>query len=199
MPGTLSWRYDPTDPTPSIGGPICCTGRLDLPAGPLDQSANARRADVLGFATAPLPAPVTIAGDIRADIAVSSDAPDTDLVATVLDIGPDGRMVPVQEGALRLRYRDGYARPAPPLAPGEVVTATIRFPPIAYQVAAGHRIGLHMASGAFPRLERNLGTGGANWLATKARVATNIVHLGGDHGSVLVLPVRPQGAAARAD
>lgn len=188
--GALSYRYDPSEPTPSIGGPICCTGGLALPEGPMDQRPNADRPDVLSFMSDPLDKPLTIVGDIRTEIAFSSDAPDTDLVAILVDIAPDGTMLAIQQGALRLRYRNGFDQPAL-MTPGQTVQAPIAFPPIAYQIAAGHRIGLHLSSASFPRLERNLNTGGANYLATDPLIATNTVHFGAE-GSVLILPIVPE-------
>lgn len=184
-----SYRYDPANPTPSNGGPICCTGGLALREGPLDQRANATRADVLAFASEPLDAPLTIVGDIRAEISLSSNAPDTDLIAILLDVDPEGTMLAITQGALRLRYRDGFDAPTL-MSPGEVVTATVHFSPIAYQLAPGHRIGLHLSSASFPRLERNLNTGGANHMATQPRTATNTVYFGGPTGSTLMLPVQ---------
>jgi predicted acyl esterase len=109
----VTYRYDPADPTPSIGGPICCTGGLDLPAVLLDQGANAGRGDVLAFTSDPLDAPITLMGEVTADVILSSDAPDTDLVAVRIDAGPDGSLLAIQQGALRLRYRNGFDAPAP--------------------------------------------------------------------------------------
>ena len=199
-PGAASYRYDPINPTPSIGGPICCTGGLDLTAGPLDQSANATRTDVLAFASVPLQEPITIVGDATADVSLSVDVPDTDLVAVLVDIHPDGRMLTITQGALRLRYRGGFDAPED-IMPGAVVQAHVAFAPIAYQVAPGHRIGLHLSSASFPRLERNLNTGALNHLATETQVATITVHFGGATGSALVLPVQPDphSPASRAD
>ena len=195
------YRYDPADPTPSIGGPICCTGGLDLPAGPLDQAANAARDDVLTFATPPLTDHLTLAGDVRVSVRMTSDAPDTDLVAVLLDIAPDGTMLAIQQGALRLRYRDGFDRPAPDMQPGVAVQATVTFAPIAYDIAAGHRIGLHLGSASFPRLECNLNTAGPNDRAHIPRIATNRILFGGPDASVLILPVQSDrhAGARRAD
>jgi putative CocE/NonD family hydrolase len=190
-PSSASFAYDPMDPTPSIGGPICCTGGLNLPAGPLDQRPNAGRSDILGFTSGPLPEPLTLAGDITARIVVSTDAPDTDLVAVLMDIGPDGTMLAIQQGALRLRYRNGFDRPAPLLTPADVVTANVDFPPIAYRIAAGHRIGLHISSASFPRLERHMNGAGLNALSATPRIARNTLWFGPDGGSALVLPVQP--------
>ena len=64
--GRLSWEapdeeqpadtftYDPDDPVPTIGGPVCCTGTADAPAGGFDQSAVEDRDDVLVYTSEPL-------------------------------------------------------------------------------------------------------------------------------------------------
>ncbi|MFN4098267.1 MAG: CocE/NonD family hydrolase [Pararhodobacter sp.] len=186
--GQAQYRYDPASPTPSLGGSICCTGDAALRAGPLDQSPNADREDVLVYTSEPMATALRIIGDARAEIAFSSDRPDTDLIATLVDVTPGGSMLTITQGALRLRYREGFDRPRL-MAPGQLVDARITFAPIAYELAAGHRIGLHLASSSFPRLERNLNGSGPNHLETTPHVALNTVHHGGDAGSVLMLPV----------
>ena len=184
--GQAQMRYDPASPTPSLGGPICCTGDPSLRAGPLDQSPNADRTDVLAYVSAPLAAALRIVGDARAEIAFSSDRPDTDLIAILVDVAPDGTRVAITQGALRLRYREGFDAPQL-MVPGQVVRAPITFSPIAYEVAAGHRIGLHLSSSSFPRLERNLQTGGRNFDETEGRRARIRVHTGSDMPSRLLL------------
>ncbi len=176
-PGAASdvWRYDPADPVPSVGGPICCTGDPDEVMGPADQAEVERRDDVLVYTSPPLEEDLWIAGPLRLHVQVSSDAPDTDLVARLVDVAPDGRALGIQEGALRLRYRDGVAAPQL-LRPGERVTATVEMRDIAYRFPKGHRLRLHLTSSSFPRLERNLNTGGDNARETNMAVATNRVH-----------------------
>lgn len=188
--GQAQMRYDPADPTPSLGGPICCTGDPTLRAGPLDQSPNAGRPDVLTYASPPLATPLRIIGDVGADITFSSDRPDTDLIAILVDIAPEGTMVTITQGALRLRYRDGFDAPRL-MEPGQIIRAPITFAPIAYEVAAGHRIGLHLSSSSFPRLERNLNGAGPNHLEMIPHIALNTIHHGAAQGSVLMLPVMP--------
>jgi uncharacterized protein len=155
------WVADPADPVPSAGGPLCCTGRADEPMGPADQSRVEQRADVLVYTSAPLQTPLRIAGPLRANLTVSSTAKDTDLVARLVHVWPDGRATSIQEGALRLRYRDGYAQPTL-LTPEQRVNVSVSMRHIAYYLPAGHRLRLHIASSSFPRLERNLQNGSAN-------------------------------------
>ena len=41
---------------------------------------------------------------------VSSSAPDTDFIARLVDVHPDGRAINLCEGILRLRYRESIER-----------------------------------------------------------------------------------------
>lgn len=186
-----AFQYDPANPVPSIGGPLCCTGNPNEKSGPTDQTDVEMRDDVLVYTSAPLPDDVRIAGPLKAHVVVSSSALDTDLVARLVHVWPDGRATNIQEGALRLRYREGIARPRL-LPPGEPVEAWVDMRSIAYKLPRGHRLRLQLTSSSFPRLERNLNTGAANNAdETRIVVATNKVHHGGKALSYLELPVLP--------
>ena len=184
-----SFTYDPMNPTPTRGGPICCTDDR-IPAGPADQREVEQRADVLVYSSEVLPNGLRIAGPLKADLYVSSDALDTDFVAKLVDVWPDGKALNVQEGALRMRYRDGYTTGLP-LDPGKVYRVSLDMRAIAHFFKPGHRIRLLISSSNFPRLERNLNTGGRNVDESKAVKARNQVLRGGDTPSSIVLPVLP--------
>lgn len=190
-PATDTYRYDPNDPVPSRGGPLCCTGEPNTPAGPVDQAEVERRPDVLVYTSEPLADDLRIAGPLKATLSFSSDAPDTDLVLRLVHVRPDGLATNIQEGALRLRYRDGFSAPHL-LKAGEVVQATVDLRSIAYMVPRGHRLRLQVTSSSFPRLERNLNTGAPNNAdETRTVVATNRVHSGAGTPSWIDLPVMP--------
>ncbi|MFC2966693.1 CocE/NonD family hydrolase [Acidimangrovimonas pyrenivorans] len=157
--GARSLTSDPMDPVPTLGGAICCTGDPATRDGPLDQRPVEARADVLSYSSAPLQVPLRIAGPISARLTVSTDVPDTDLVARLTDVAPDGTSLMIQEGALRLRYRDGFADPKL-MQPGQSYTVTIRLRDIAWLVRPGHRLRLDIAGSSYPRLARNLNGGG---------------------------------------
>lgn len=171
-----TYRYDPNDPVPSRGGPLCCTGDPNATAGPADQADVEARPDVLVYTSEPLTQDLRIAGPLVAHLAFSSDAPDTDVVARLVHVRPDGLATNIQEGALRLRYRESFTVPRL-LREGEVVRANVDMRAIAYMVPRGHRLRLQVTSSSFPRLERNLNTGAPNNAEeTRMRVATNRVH-----------------------
>lgn len=184
------WRYDPNDPVPSRGGPICCTGNPNEPQGPADQKDIEVRNDVLVYTTEPLSSDLWIAGSIKAKLVVSSDVKDTDLVARLVHVWPDGKATSIQEGALRLRYRNGFKNPVF-LTAGQPVQASVDMRSIAYRIPKGHRLRLDLTSSSFPRLERNLNTGGDNLSEMQSAIATNTVHYQAEGGSWLELPVVP--------
>lgn len=186
-----TWRYDPENPAPSIGGPICCTGNPADRSGPAEQTGVEERDDVLVYTSQPAQYDLWIAGPIKARLTVSSAARDTDLVARLVHVWPDGRATSIQEGALRLRYRNGFSSPEL-LEPGKPVHATVDMRSIAYRLPAGHRLRLDLTSSSFPRLERNLNTGGDNARETRSVVATNHVHYDVGEGSWIELHVLPK-------
>jgi uncharacterized protein len=169
------FRYDPQDPVPSRGGPVCCTGNHADHPGPADQRDVETRDDVLVYTSPKLMQDLRIAGPVRAHFAFSSDAPDTDLVARLVDVFPDGRSIGIQEGALQLRYRNGYENPAL-LPKDEVQEVSVDMRSIAYRFGAGHRLRLDVTSSSFPRLARNLNSGETSLAGTHPQVATNRVH-----------------------
>lgn len=190
MPGagdtSLSYGFDPANPVPSHGG-----ANLLMPSGAFDQRKNIEgRADVLQFVTDPLAAPLEITGRASVRLSISSDAPDTDFTAMLVDIYPDGRMLNVVDGIRRVKTRNGFKEAAPLLSGlDQVVTLDIDLWSTAWIFDKGHRLGLHISSSNFPRYEVNPNTG-EDFPGAELRKATNVVHISADHPSVLVLPVR---------
>lgn len=181
---------DPMHPVPTRGGAFCCTGDPAAREGPVDQSDIDRREDVLVYTSAPLPSDLRIVGAAHLLLQVSTTARDTDFVAKIVDVQPDGRAIAIQSGVARLRWREGIESPKL-VAPGERVQLPIEVKDIAYLLRAGHRLGVHLSSSDFPRLERNLQTGGDNYDEVDAVVAENRVYHGGSSSSYLDLPVLP--------
>ena len=188
-PASDTFRYDPENPVPSRGGALCCTGDPRDVNGPVDQSDVENRDDVLVYTSEPLPSDLRIAGPLKAVFTFSSDVPDTDLVARLVDVSPDGTALNIQEGALRLRYREGV--PAQLMEEGKRYTVTVDLRSIACRIPRGHRLRLDVTSSSFPRLERNLNTGGDNYRETAHRVATSHLHHGAGVDAYVELPVMP--------
>jgi len=148
-----TYTFDPTNPVPSVGGP-----NVAISGGPRDQRPIGSRPDVLRFATPPLTEPVEVTGAITVSLHVSTDAPDTDFHAKLIDIYPDGREINLCEGAARLKFHTGRERPGL-VAPGAVTELDIHCESISMIFNAGHRIGVLISSSNYPRFELNPNTG----------------------------------------
>jgi hypothetical protein len=167
-----------------------------MPSGPFDQRKfSTVRKDLIKFATPPLDAPMELTGHVALKLFVSSDAPDTDFTAKLLDIYPDGdgREINMLDNIQRVKMRKSLAQPEPLLTdPDQIVELTIDLWSICWIVDKGHRIGLHVSSSNFPKFEVNANTGVDHPQDQELRVAHNTVHLDTTHPSALVLPVRGQ-------
>ncbi|WP_431986540.1 CocE/NonD family hydrolase [Streptomyces griseoflavus] len=138
-----TFRYDPADPTPSLGGPLLSPG-----AGPRDNGALEARPDVLTFTGPPLTEPVDVVGPVSARLSLSTDTGHADVFARLCDVDLAGRSVNVCDGLGRIRTTSD--------APSQV---TVPMSATAHRFAAGHRIRWQISAGAHPRYARNPGTG----------------------------------------
>ena len=84
---------------------------IRLPAGSVDVSYVQARKDVLTYTTEPLAEDLDVVGPLRLVLYASSSALDTDFVARLTDVFPDGRAIQLQNGLLRARYRDVTSPP----------------------------------------------------------------------------------------
>ncbi len=184
--GHVQFTYDPTDPCPTHGG-----ANLSLPAGPFDQRKVSQRPDVLRFATPVLDAPLEVTGRVKVRLFVSSDAPDTDFTAKLIDIYPDGREILLLDSIQRVKLRNNLEKPAL-LPPGKTGELEIDLWSISIVFNRGHRIGLHISSSNYPRFEKNPNSGDDFPNKDNLRPAVNTVHFGATCPSALVLPVAPR-------
>ena len=183
------YTYDPTNPAPTIGGPLCCDGD-HLAPGPRDQRKVEERQDVLVYSTAPLEHDLEVTGPVRLDFFASSSAVDTDFTAKLVDVYSDGTAINLCEGILRARYRDSRESPTL-LTPGQVYPLTIDLWATSNVFKAGHRIRLEVSSSNFPRFDRNLNTGEPAATSERMATATNIILHDSEHPSALLLPLIP--------
>ena len=180
------YRYDPGNPVPSLGGANCCG--VATPSGARDQRLIEGRADVLVYTTAILEEPVEIVGPVKLVLHASSSAVDTDFVAKLVDVYPDGRSINVAEGILRARHRDGLDRQAL-MDPGEVYGLEIDMIGTANLFRPGHRIRVHVTSSHFPQFARNLNNGKPYGTSASIVVAEQTVYHSPERPSHILLPV----------
>ena len=161
VPGSESpseYDYDPADPVPTLGG-TCTNDTLEEGTGSFDQRRIQDRDDVLVFTSAPLAEHTAVVGRIRVKLWASSSASDTDFIAKLVDVYPDGRAFNVCEGILRARFRSSIYDAPLPLVPNRVYEMEIQLHSTANVFLRGHRIQLMLQSSNFPMWDRNLNTG----------------------------------------
>jgi putative CocE/NonD family hydrolase len=185
--GKESFTYDPANPVPTMGGPLCCDP-AHLPAGPRDQKDVEARVDVLVYSTPALEQDVEVTGPVTLDLFASSSAVDTDFTAKLVDVGPDGFAQNLTEGILRARFRESTDA-AKPIEPGKIYEYKIDMWSTSDVFLKGHRIRLEVSSSNFPRFDRNLNTGKDAAVGAEFVKATNTVYHDTAHPSALVLPV----------
>ncbi len=170
------FRYDPADPTPSVGGAIMAPD-----AGARDNRPVELRADVLVFTSQPLDEPVEIIGEVAAELSVTRDNPHADLFVRLCDVSPRGRSVNVCDGIVRLTDRDPLAGPV-----------SVSLIGAAHRFGRGHLLRLQVSGGAYPRFARNPGNGEvdpppADLVPTHYQIGLGTEEAG--TASVLLLPV----------
>jgi uncharacterized protein len=187
---TDRFTYDPSDPVPSYGGNVCCTGNA-VQGGSFDQRRlEESRTDILVYSTEPLTEGVEVSGPVEVTLYISSDAKDTDFTVKLIDVHPDGRAYNLDETIQRVRYREGYHREVW-LQPGEVYKVVLGPMTTSNYFAPGHRIRIEVSSSNFPRFDRNLNTGGKNYDEVVGVVARNAVHHSRQYPSQVKLTVVP--------
>jgi hypothetical protein len=187
---TDSYVYDPGDPVPTVGGPLCCDGE-HLAPGARDQKDVEARPDVLVYSTPPLAQDTEVTGPITLDLFAKSSAVDTDFTAKLVDVAADGFAQNLTEGILRAVYRTSASAPTP-IVPGQVYEYKIDVWSTSNVFLKGHRIRLEVSSSNFPRFDRNLNTGKNAADSSDYVKATNTVVHDAEHPSALLLPIVPR-------
>jgi putative CocE/NonD family hydrolase len=182
-----SFDYDPANPVPTVGGPLCCDA-VHLAPGPRDQKDVEARPDVLVYSTEPLEKDLEVTGQVTLDLFASSSAVDTDFTAKLVDVWPNGFAQNLTEGILRARFRESTTE-AKPIIPGNIYEYKIDMWSTSNVFLKGHRIRLEVSSSNFPRFDRNLNTGKSAAESATFVKATNTIYHDTAHPSALLLPV----------
>ena len=177
--GPDRYRYDPADPTPSIGG-----AALDWrTAGSKDQRDRELRPDVLTYSGPTLEDDLTVIGPLAVDLSLRSSVDHTDVFVRLCDVSPKGRSMNLSDGIRRLRP-SSFER-----AGDGTFRLRIAMWPAAHTFRRGHRIRLQVSGGGHPLFVRNTGTDEPLAGATTLRRADHEVLHDTEHPSVVWLPV----------
>ena len=208
---SVSYAFDPSNPVPTIGGALT-SGAPVFEGGAFDQREDERffgtrnpgvplaaRNDIVVFETPLLEEDIAVVGPVIVRLWISSDAPDTDFTAKLIDVCPpnsdypEGFAMNLTDGIFRCRFHHSWSEPEF-LESGRIYEITIEPFATANLFKCGHRIRLDISSSNFPHFDVNPNSGESPALARAPRIAVNTVHLGTKHPSHLVLPIVPVNA-----
>ena len=134
-----------------------------------DQRFASGRPDVLVFQSEILQQPVTLAGDLIANLNVTTTGTDADWIVKLIDVHPDnvantqlspvnanmaGYQLMVRSEVMRGRFRESFNDPKP-FEPGRVTTVKVPLQDVFHTFKPGHRIMIHVQSSWFPLIDRN--------------------------------------------
>lgn len=171
--GTTTFSFDPSDPTPVVGG------RLLHPrhGGAKDNKKLEARADVVTFSSGPLENDMDIIGRPRVELALSVDNPHADVFVRLCDVDPKGTS---------RNFADALVRLDPKVPADKLQNVTLELDPCAHRLGIGHRLRLQVSGGAHPRYARNLGTDEPLATARSMAPSLHVVH---HAGSRIILPI----------
>lgn len=182
-----SYTYDPANPRPVAMGSFA-----------VDCVGTENRSDVLVYTTSPLEEPVMILGPVFVELYAASDAKDTDFIARVLDVYPNGTAINLGPeecgGAIRARFRQGFDKEVL-LEPGKIEKYHIELFDIGHVFLKGHRIRLEISSSAYPMLHPNPNTGNPIATDTQQQIAHQTVYHDQQYPSAVFLPVIPSNSS----
>lgn len=216
-----SYQFDPRHPVPTLGGNISSHNAppsnhnsIERPGdsenlmeqGAYDQRCRPQiwtcedtrplsaRSDVVVFQTEPLDQDLEITGRLIVKLWASSNAPDTDFTAKLIDVYPPNKDFPagvdlnIGDSIVRARYRNSLEH-AELMRPGEVYAFTIEMYPTSLLFTKGHRIRVDISSSNFPRFDINPNTGERLNDNRRSSEAVNTIYHDAQHPSHILLPV----------
>jgi len=208
-----SYIFDPENPVPTIGGamastePLWAGGAYDQREKPYNGDPKKgfygsippylplkARKDVMVYQTPILEKDVQVIGPIIVKLHASSDCPDTDFTAKLVDVYPPSNDFPqgfemnITDGIIRARYRNSPEKPEL-MEPGKVYEFTIEPFSTANVFKKGHRIRLDISSSNFPNFDVNPNTGDLTGTGNIVRKALNTIYLDEGNASYVILPI----------
>ena len=173
-----TYRYDPVDPTPSVGGALMYDG-----VGQVDNRELERRSDVLTFTTEPLSEPLDAIGVPQVQLFVRTTARTTDFFVRLCNVTRRGKSLNITDGIARFPICDHE------MLDDGTILIEVDLSATACRFETGHRIRLQVSSGAHPRYARNLGVDDSAAELANSQVASQEVFHDSDHPSEVMIPV----------
>jgi putative CocE/NonD family hydrolase len=188
-----NYIYDPANPVPTRGGALLMTP--EYRSGPYDQRSIEQREDVLVYSTPELEQDVEVTGPITVHLWATSSAPDTDFVARLVDVYPDGYAQNLTDGIIRARHRNfAQGEGTSLIEPGKAYEYVIDLWATSNLFKQGHRIRVDITSSSFPRWDRNPNTGQPLGNDAEFQEAHQTILHDAEHPSHILLPIVPVSA-----
>ena len=173
-----AFDYDPDNPCPS---PINVNE-------PDDRRPAERRDDVLVYDSERLSKPVEVTGNIFVELFAVSSAQDTDFVAHLVDVYPNGYAHPVADGIMTARYHNSIEKPEN-ILPGKAYRYRINLWHTCNLFTKSHKVRVEISSADFPRYARNMNTGKPYGADLKGKLAHQEILHNSKHASNIELPI----------
>ena len=182
-----TYLYDPADPVrQSLDETLWYLARSMK-----DRSQIEGRSDVLVYTSSELPSDMEITGPISVRLFASSTSEETDFMAKLVDVFPDGYAHMIQEGALRANPMQsdtaGYQRLS-----GRKFELNIDLTATSHVIKIGHRIRLEVTSSDFNRYARSLNVSDSHGRDVNCIKATQTVYHDSERPSRVILPLIPR-------
>ncbi len=183
---TDNYTYDPAKPVPFITDPS-----FAQIGGPDDYRQVEQRNDVLVYTGEPLAEDMEVCGPVRAQLSAASSAHDTDFMAKLIDVWPNGFAQRLIDGMVRARFREGMDKPSL-IEPGRAYVYDLDLWNTCQLYRQGHRVRLEISSSAFPKYDRNLNTGEPLGQTTRMQAAQQKIYHDRERLSYVLLPIVPR-------
>jgi uncharacterized protein len=172
------YTYNPSDPTPAVGGPS-----LTLDPVRVDNRGLEARRDVLKYTSGPLPRDLDVIGPVSAELWVSSDRETCDFFVRLCEVSRSGYSQNICDGLVRVRFPELAA------AVGGAQRVVVTLWPTAHRFRAGNRLRVQVCGGAYPRWAINPGTIDALHASPPRVPQRQRIFHGPEHPSALLLSV----------
>lgn len=173
------YDYDPDNPAPHL---------IDVSANELEFPNDYReveaRTDVVSFTSPAFDESINITGWFKTQFFASSSAVNTDWVARLTDVTPDGESINIADNVVNATFHDDIRKPEL-LIPGKVYQFEVETQKTSIQLQPGHKLRLDITSSAnnlvFPNSNTAEGPNGG-----KTVIAHQTIYTGGQYPSKLI-------------
>jgi putative CocE/NonD family hydrolase len=177
------YDYDPADPAPFMGvSSYAQLGSAD------DYRPAESRNDVLVFSTPPVTQSLEVCGPVHAQLFASTSAKDTDWIARLIDVHPNGYAQRLREGIMRARFHKSIEH-EDFVPPGQIEAFDLDLLSTCVRLLEGHRLRVEVTSSSLPLFDRNMNTGGKFGVETQGVVAHQTIYHDAQHPSHVIVPI----------